>query len=103
MQPEPGAGYTVALAGAIGGDRTLPLRGARLAAGRSRPRRLFYGQSWSVVSHLIDAYGRPALAELYRTVKAGSLIDDALREVYGWTRTASTTSGAPRTGCRRSR
>ena len=83
MQPEPGAGYTVALAGAVGGDRTLPLRGLASPPGDPGRVDLFYGQSWSVVSHLIDVYGRPALAELYRTVKAGSLIDDALREVYG--------------------
>ena len=84
MQPEPGAGYTVALSAAIGGDRTLPLRGLASPPGDPSRVDVFYGQSWSVVSHLIDLYGRSALAELYRTVKAGSLIDDALLEVYGF-------------------
>lgn len=84
MQPEPGAGYTVALSAAIGGDRTLPLRGLASPPGDPSRVDVFYGQSWSVVSHLIDLYGRSALAELYRTVKAGSLIDDALLGVYGF-------------------
>ncbi len=84
MQPEPGAGYTVALSAAIGGDRTLPLRGLASPPGDPSRVDVFYGQSWSVVSHLLDLYGRSALAELYRTVKAGSLIDDALLEVYGF-------------------
>ncbi|MCY4640324.1 MAG: peptidase MA family metallohydrolase [Chloroflexi bacterium] len=84
MQHEPGAGYTLALAGAIGGDRTLPLRGLASPPGDPGRVDVFYGQSWSVVSHLIDIYGRSALADLYRTVKAGSRIDDALLAVYGF-------------------
>ena len=84
MQPEPGAEYTFALAGAIGGDRTLSLRGLASPPGDPGRVDLFYGQSWSVVSHLIDSYGRFAFAELYRTVRAGAVIDDALRAVYGF-------------------
>ena len=84
MQTEPGVEYTVALAGAIGGDRTLPLRGLASPPGDPGRVDIFYGQSWSVVSHLIDVYGLSAFAELYRTVKAGALIDDALLEVYGF-------------------
>ena len=84
MQPDPGFGYSAALGAGIRGDRTLSLRG--LAAPPGDPGRvdLFYGQSWSVVSYMLDTYGQPALAELYATVKAGNLIDDALEAVYGF-------------------
>ncbi|MDA0256540.1 MAG: peptidase MA family metallohydrolase, partial [Chloroflexi bacterium] len=84
MQPEPGFGYNAALLGGIRGDRTLSLRGLNSPPGDPGRVDLFYGQSWSVVSYLIDIYGEPAFAELYSTVKAGNLIDDALEAVYGF-------------------
>jgi Peptidase MA superfamily len=42
----------------------------------------FYGQSWSTVKYLIDTYGQPKYAQLFRTIYSGSRIDDALRQVY---------------------
>ncbi len=84
MQHDPGFGYRAALLSGIRGDRTLTLR--TLASPPGDPGRvdLFYGQAWSVVSYMIDAYGAPLFAELYRTVKAGALIDDALEAVYSF-------------------
>ncbi len=84
MQPDPGFGYNAALLSGIRGDRTLTLRGLTSPPGAPGRVDLFYGQSWSVVSYMLDVYGQPAFAELYATVKAGNLIDDALEAVYGF-------------------
>ena len=84
MQSDPGFGYNAALLGGIRGDRTLSLRGLASPPGDPGRVDLFYGQSWSVVTYMIDTFGQAAFAELYATVKAGDLIDDALEVVYGF-------------------
>ncbi len=45
---------------------------------------LFYGQSWSLVSFLIDTYGDDNFARLFAEIKAGNTTDDALVAVYGF-------------------
>ena len=42
----------------------------------------FYGQSWSTVKFMVDTYGQPKYAQLFRTIYGGSRIDDALKTVY---------------------
>jgi Peptidase MA superfamily len=45
---------------------------------------LFYGQSWSLVSFLVDEYGEAKFGELFATFKAGSTVDKAFQKVYGF-------------------
>jgi len=45
---------------------------------------LFYGQSWSVVSFLVDTYGPEKFAEIFAVFKEGSTTDNALMSVYGF-------------------
>lgn len=45
---------------------------------------LFYGQSWSLVSYLIDTYGQERFARLFAEIKDGKRADDALLAVYGF-------------------
>jgi hypothetical protein len=45
---------------------------------------LFYGESWSIVSFLIDTYGQEKFARVFVEVKSGELLDDALETVYGF-------------------
>jgi len=45
---------------------------------------LFYGQSWSLVSYLIDTYGAEQYAALFAEVKGGKRMDEALDTVYGF-------------------
>jgi len=45
---------------------------------------LFYGESWSLVSYLINQYGADKFGQLLATFKAGSTIDGALQKVYGF-------------------
>lgn len=47
---------------------------------------LFYGQSWSVVSFLVDTFGPEKFAELFAVFKEGNTTDDALMTVYGFDR-----------------
>jgi hypothetical protein len=45
---------------------------------------LFYGQSWSLVSFLIDTYGGEKFAHLFAEIKSGKTTDAALEAVYGF-------------------
>ena len=45
---------------------------------------LFYGQSWSLVSFLIDEFGPEKFAELFATLREGTTMDEALDRVYGF-------------------
>jgi len=46
--------------------------------------RLSYAESYSVVSFLLDSYGRDKILELLDVFKEGSGYDDALLQVYGF-------------------
>jgi len=45
---------------------------------------LFYGQSWSLVSFLVDTYGEEKFARLFAEIKGGKTTDAALEAVYGF-------------------
>jgi len=45
---------------------------------------LFYGEAWSLVSFLVNDYGADKLAGLFAVFKAGSTVDKALLQVYGF-------------------
>lgn len=45
---------------------------------------LFYGQSWSLVSFLIDTYGEERFARVFAEIKSGKTTDAALETVYGF-------------------
>lgn len=85
-QREPLSGHADALAAAIRGDRVLSMAAlsSRSSGGTAGTVGLYYGQSGSIVSYLIDTYGQPQFAELIRTFKAGSTVDDAFETVYGF-------------------
>lgn len=83
MQKSPG-GYEPAVRAAIQGNRTLSLRSMQTAPTRPEDVNLFYGQSWSTVKFLVDEFGQPKFAQLYKAIKTGSRIDDALQSTYGF-------------------
>lgn len=83
MQADPGPGYRAGLGAAILANRALSLRSMQSAASRADEVNVFYGQSWSTVKYLIDEYGQPKFAQLFRTIRGGARPDDALRTVYG--------------------
>lgn len=76
--------YEPAVRAAIQTNRTLSLRSMQQAPTRPEDVNIFYGQSWSTVKYLIDEFGRPKFVELYRTIREGSRVDDALSTIYGF-------------------
>jgi hypothetical protein len=81
VQRTPG-GYEPAVRAAIATNRTLSLRSMQTSPTRPEDVNLFYGQAWSTVKFLIDEFGRPQFAQLYRTIHEGARIDEALNTVY---------------------
>ncbi|MFQ6019974.1 MAG: peptidase MA family metallohydrolase [Dehalococcoidia bacterium] len=82
-QADPG-GFGSALEQAVDRGNLLSLRSISSPPGDPAVVSLFYGQSWSVVSHLVDTYGAEKFARLFATFKEGATSDDALMAVYGF-------------------
>ena len=61
----------------------LPLRFMGSVPGRPQDVRLFYAQSWSVVTHMMDTRGQEPMADLLKALADGSDIKDAIPEAYG--------------------
>ena len=78
------AGYGTALDLAIQLDRTLLLRSLQSPSNIPTEVNIFYGQSFSTVDFLIEEFGAQAFADVYRVVREGARIDDALEQVYGF-------------------
>ena len=76
--------YSQAIAFRIQTDNTLRLRNMDSPANDPAQVDLFYGQSWSTVTYLLETYGEQAFADLYRHVREGSTMDKALEAVYGF-------------------
>jgi len=83
LQKKVSSNYDRVLKSAVRSDTTLNLRSIQAPVNEARLVNLFYGQSWSTVEFMVDAFGQEAFSELYRVVKAGSTIDGALQAVYG--------------------
>lgn len=82
-QATPGSEYMGQLDRAIQRDTLLLVRGMESFPGDSQETLLAYGQSWSLVNHLIDKYGKPKFRELMTSInQVGS--EAALKQVYGF-------------------
>ncbi len=75
--------FRLAFQEAVRRDALLPLTAIGSYPGDPSKVNLFYGQSWALVSYLIDTYGEERFAQLFATFKRGATIDGALRAVYG--------------------
>lgn len=85
-QREPLAGEVQALETAIRRNDVFSIHAMSSAslASTAGNVNLFYGQSWSLVSFLVDNYGPDKFAQLFAVFKEGSTTDRALRGVYGF-------------------
>jgi hypothetical protein len=83
-QSEPGNNYTGAFQANAPAGRLIPF--AQMVSPTNDPNRvnLFYGQAYAMVSYLINEFGEPKFAELFRTVKGGERFDRAIERVYGF-------------------
>ncbi len=76
--------YNTAIAFRIQTDDTLRLRNMDSPSNDPTQVDLFYGQSWSTVSYLIENWGEDSFAAMYRHIREGSTTDAALERVYGF-------------------
>ncbi|MDA0301267.1 MAG: peptidase MA family metallohydrolase [Chloroflexi bacterium] len=81
-QKDPG-GYKPAVERAIKADGLARLR--NMAAPTNQPGQVdvFYGQSWSTVKFMVDTYGKDKFAGVFKTVKEGAAMDEALEKNIG--------------------
>jgi hypothetical protein len=77
-------GFGAALERAVDRGNVLSVRSITSYPGDPETVNLFYGQSWSLVSYLVDTYGGERFAQLFAEFQAGSRADDALNTVYGF-------------------
>ncbi len=82
-QTEPGSGFEGAFLGAVRNDSLIPF--PQMGTPSNDPGRvnLFYGQSWGMVSFLIEREGPEAYAAFFATIKDGARFDQALEASYG--------------------
>ncbi|MCA1554122.1 MAG: hypothetical protein LC737_07070 [Chloroflexi bacterium] len=77
-------GYLDALDKAIKNDALISVRSISSLPGQPDQVILFYGESYSVVKFLVEQYGRDKMVQLLGVFKRGALVEDALKEVYGF-------------------
>jgi hypothetical protein len=83
FQEEPG-GYASAIKQGLSRGEVLSIREISAPPGESAKVGLFYGESWSLVSFLIDNYGPEKFAQLFAGIKAGDGVDETFAAVYGF-------------------
>jgi hypothetical protein len=68
---------------AIQQDKLLRLRNMQSPANKPEEVEVFYGESWAVVKYMVDTYGKDKFAAIFKSVKDGSPMDDALQQNIG--------------------
>ena len=86
VQNEPLPGHASALDAAIAADRvlTMPELNSSATGGSGGTVGLYYGQAGAIVRYLVETYGEAQFAQLLRTFREGSRIDNAFETVYGF-------------------
>jgi hypothetical protein len=77
-------GFSGSVERAIQRGNVLSLRSITSYQGDPAKVDLFYGQSWSVVSYLVETYGEEKFAQLFAEIREGNTTDSALEAVYGF-------------------
>jgi hypothetical protein len=77
-------GFGDAVERAIDRGNVLSVRSLTSTQGDPTKVNLAYGQSWSLVSFLVDEYGEDKFAGLFAEMKSGKTTDAALEAVYGF-------------------
>lgn len=82
-QSSPG-NYEQAFLAAARADRLIPFNQLGTPSNDPALVGVFYGQSWAMVSYLVEKGGPEEFARLFATIKSGTRFDRALEEVYGF-------------------
>ena len=85
-QSQPLPGQREAIEDAIRTGQVMSVRSLSSASAGALGGRVFlyYGQSWSLVNFLIETYGEPKFADLFRAFDDGATTNEALEQVYGF-------------------
>ena len=76
--------YRQSFAQAAQANRLIPFNQMSTPATNPSQVGVFYGQSWAMVSYLIDKGGPAQFGKFMATIKGGRRFDQALTEVYGF-------------------
>lgn len=82
-QSDPGT-FADAIRRAVERGNVLSIHSITSDAGDPNKVTLYYGQSWSIVSYLIETYGQEKFARLFAEIKSGKTTDEALLAAYGF-------------------
>ena len=83
---EPSPTFDLALAAALSGGELLPLTSLTAPPGQPNDVILFYGESKSAVTYMVENYGEEAMQRLLAELRQGLSIDSALEAAYGFDR-----------------
>ena len=85
-QSQPLSGQRRAIEAAIESGNVISVRSMSSASSGALSDRVFlyYGESWSLVTFLIDTYGEDDLARLFVEIKQGATTAQALQATYGF-------------------
>ena len=84
--PEPSPSFDLALATALSGGELLPLTSLTSPPGQPSDVILFYGESKSVVTYMVETHGEGPMQDLLAGLREGLSIDSALEAAYGFDR-----------------
>ena len=84
--PEPSPSFDLALATALSGGELLPLTSMTRPPGQPSDVILFYGESKSVVTYMVETHGEGPMQALLAGLREGLSIDSALEAAYGFDR-----------------
>ena len=83
---EPSPSFDLALATALSGGQLLPLTSITSPPGQPSDVILFYGESKSVVTYMVESHGEEPMQRLLAGLREGLSIDSALEAAYGFDR-----------------
>ena len=83
---EPSPSFDLALATALSGGELLPLTSITSPPGQPSDVILFYGESKSVVTYMVESHGEEPMQSLLAGLREGLSIDSALEAAYGFDR-----------------
>jgi len=73
-----------ALEKAVADDQLISIRSMTSYSGNAADVDLYYGQAYSILEFMLDAFGREQLQQLLAVFAEGARQEDALRQVYGF-------------------
>ena len=84
-QDDPGEEYLRLLRRGITFNELLLVGGLDTFPGLSDENLLAYGQSYSVISFLVDTYGGEKLSQVFEAIRSGEGADAGIKRIYGYT------------------